>query len=224
MSGQWRSNLGSSDDSFFRRSVDVETTRVAGRVDGTDLDQQLIHRLAEGDATALEMLYDRHARVAFVVIFRVVADRQAAEDLVQEAFVRVWQHAGSYNGSLGGVRSWLLAIAHNLALNELRRRRRHPADDATHRSDDEAVVAMIPATAADPADAAWAQVRQTRLSHALADLPPPQRTVVALYAAGHSQSEIAAHLDEPLGTVKTRMRRGMLRLRDILRREGYDLE
>lgn len=198
--------------------------RVEGRVDEPADDQQLIARLAAGDTTALEALYDRHARVTLAVILRIVADRQVAEDLLQEALFRVWQHAGAYDGSLGGVRPWLLAIAHNLALNELRRRRRHPQDAFPAQPADDWHLAAIADPAPDPADTAWDSARRARLTHALDELPAPQREIIALYAVGHSQSEIASRLDQPLGTVKSRMRRGLLHLREILHRDGYDLE
>lgn len=188
-------------------------------------DEQLVMaRLAAGDLSALEALYDRHARVTLAVALRIVNDRQTAEDVLQEAMVRVWQHAAKYDGSLGGVRPWLLSITHNLALNELRRRRRHPQDVASSEPWDESWAASIPDAAADPAEDAWRNARQATLSAALAKLPEMQAEIIALYAVGHSQSDIAARLDQPLGTVKTRMRRGLLQLREILGRDGHDLK
>ncbi|MBA2520305.1 MAG: sigma-70 family RNA polymerase sigma factor [Chloroflexia bacterium] len=193
---------------------------------GPDLDQDhlLVRRIAAGDTAALAVLYDKHAGIVHAVIVRVVHDHQVAEDLLQESFLRVWQHARTYDGSLGRVRAWLLGIAHNLALNELRRRRRRP-QEAPHAPD--AVAPILETVAApdpDPADVAWSRTRQTRITSALTDLPRAQQAVIALYAAGHSQSEIAATLNEPLGTVKTRMRRGLQTLRSVLTREGLDVE
>jgi len=199
-------------------------TRVNECVHEVSDDHRLLARLAAGDMTALEELYDRYSRVTFAVIIRIVADRQVAEDLLQEAMFQLWQHAGRYDGRAGGVRPWLLAIAHNLALNELRRRRRHSQNAPAALSADEHQMAAIPDPAANPDEAAWDNARRARLTYALDELAPPQREIIALYATGHSQSEIATRLDQPLGTVKTRMRRGLLQLREILRRDGYDLE
>ena len=199
--------------------------RAEGRVDEPDHDRRLIGRLAAGDEAALEALYDRHAYVVRAVVLRVVGDRAVADELLQEAFLRVWQHAGAYDGAVGGVRPWLLGVAHNLALNELRRRRRRPQEEP---ADDEhgtgTPLTLLPDPGPEPDEAAWAAARRARLRQALAQLPETQRWVVALYAEGHSQSEIAVRLGQPLGTVKTRMRRGLLLLRDILRAEGFDVE
>lgn len=194
-------------------------------MDGADQDRHLIRRLGAGDAAALEAIYDRHAGVVFAVIVRVVTDRRIAEELLQEAFLRTWQHAASYDGSLGGVRPWLLGIAHNLALNELRRQRRRPREwrDRTEEGAIQALAA-VPDPSPGPADAAWAAARHAHLRRVLGHLPEAQREVVALYAAGYSQSEIASRLDLPLGTVKTWMRRALIRLREILQAEGFDLD
>src|SRR3990172_8779334 len=99
----------------------------AERVDGPPLtevsDAELIGRVAKGDATALEVLYDRYARVVTGFALRIVGDRQQAEELLQEVFFRVWQQAGSYSTERGAFGSWLLSITHNLAIDELRKRR-----------------------------------------------------------------------------------------------------
>src|SRR5215217_3614107 len=89
-------------------------------------DDALIAALVVGELAALGVLYDRHARVVFALLIRIVGDRDTAEDLLQEVFLRVWQHAHTFDDTLGTVRVWLHSIAHNLALNELRRRRRRP--------------------------------------------------------------------------------------------------
>jgi RNA polymerase sigma-70 factor (ECF subfamily) len=187
-----------------------------------DQDQLLVRRIAAGETAALAALYDRHGDTVHAVILRVVRDHQVAEDLLQETFLRVWEHAHSYNGSLGRVRAWLFGIAHNLALNELRRRRRRP--QAAPPAAGTLLVESVAAPDADPADAAWAHARQARIAGALSNLPAAQQAVLSLYASGHSQSEISATLNEPLGTVKSRMRRGLLTLRGVLAQEGFDVE
>ena len=187
-------------------------------------DEALIAALAAGEAEALGALYDRHARVVFAVIMRIAGDRDVAEEILQEVFLRAWQQAHAFDETRGTVRFWLHRIAHNLTLNELRRRRRRPQVErrpagADAEGDDYA--GCIEADQ-DPAVDAWCAVRDAGLAHALDQLPPVQRTVLLLYAEGFSQSEIAVKLGEPLGTVKSRMRRALCRLRQALPALGVD--
>lgn len=202
-------------------------------VSGHPPEQQLADRrtmaaLAAGDPYALETLYDRYATVVITVIQRMVRDRRIAEELLQDVFLRIWQHAEKYEPERGQVRSWILGIAHNLALNELRRQRRRPviADSQPPTSAEsgtsESPIVRMPDPGPQPDEIAWLRERRARLAGALDQLPEVQRTVISLYATGHSQSEIATRLNEPLGTVKTRMRRGLLKLRDIIDDLGPD--
>lgn len=187
-------------------------------------DEALIAALVAGEAEALGALYDRHARVVFAVIMRIAGDRDVAEEILQEVFLRAWQHAHAFDEARGTVRFWLHRIAHNLTLNELRRRQRRPhlqqrlpsvdPDGGDYRGCVEA--------GPDPAMDAWCAVRDAELAQALDQLPPSQRAVLLLYAEGFSQSEIAAKLGQPLGTVKSRMRRALCRLREALLTLGID--
>jgi len=187
-------------------------------------DDALIAALVAGEAEALGPLYDRHAHVVFSVLVRIVGDRDTAEELLQEVFLRAWQQAHAFDETRGTVRTWLYRIAHNLALNELRRRRRRPqlhgrrTGVAIDAEDGAEPVEQGP----DPAVGAWCAARDAGLALALDQLPPAQRAVLALYAAGYSQSEIAVILGEPLGTVKSRMRRALCHLREVLPVLGID--
>ena len=200
-------------------------------VTGHLADQQLADRrtiaaLAAGDPNALETLYNEYATLVITVINRMVRDRRIAEELLQEVFLRIWQHVETYEPERGQVRSWILGVAHNLALNELRRQRRRPAivssqpETAGETGMPDDPIARMPDPGLQPDNIVWLREQRTRLTEALGQLPDVQRAVIGLYANGYSQSEIASRLDEPLGTVKTRMRRGLLRLRDIV----HDLE
>jgi RNA polymerase sigma-70 factor, ECF subfamily len=187
-------------------------------------DEALIAALVAGEPEALGALYDRHARVVFSVIMRILGDRDVAEEILQEVFLRAWQQAHGFDETRGTVRFWLHRIAHNLTLNELRRRQRRPhvqprPPNPDPEDDD---FAGYGAANQDPAVDAWCAVRDTELAHALDQLPPGQRAVLLLYAEGFSQSEIAAKLGEPLGTVKSRMRRALCRLREALPTLGID--
>jgi RNA polymerase sigma-70 factor, ECF subfamily len=187
-------------------------------------DEALIAALAAGEVEALGALYDRHGRGVFALILRIAGDRDAAEEILQEVFLRAWQHAHAFDDTRGTVRGWLQGIAHNLALNELRRRRRRPQlrqGPASAEPDDNDYGGHLEA-GPDPAVDAWCAVRDAELALALDQLPPSQRAVLLLYAQGFSQSEIAAELRQPLGTVKSRMRRALTHLRETLSTLGGD--
>ena len=194
-------------------------------MDRPEEDARLVDRLAAGETSALEALYDRYAGVVFALVLRVVADRQIAEELLQEVFLRAWQHAKSYQSSRGRVLTWLLGIARNLAIDELRRRRRRPqAPPERERQDTDRLLASLPAHGTAPDEEVWATIRRAQVGAALDRLPSAQRAIIELaYFEGHTQSEIAARLGQPLGTVKTRMRLGMHKLRDILQTQGLEL-
>jgi RNA polymerase sigma-70 factor, ECF subfamily len=204
-----------------------ESTEVRGALPHDDVpDVALIAALAAGEVEALGALYDRHARVVFALLVRIAGDRDTAEEILQEVFLRAWQHAHAFDDSRGTVRGWLNSIAHNLALNELRRRRRRPQlqpRPASADPDGDDYAGNI-AAGSDPAVDAWCAVRDAELAQALDQLPPSQRAVLLLYGEGFSQSEIAAKLGEPLGTVKSRMRRALGHLREtlsVLDEEGW---
>lgn len=187
-------------------------------------DDALIAALVAGETEALGALYDRHARVLFSLIVRIAGDRDTAEELLQEVFLRAWQQAHAFDETRGTVRCWLQSIAHNLTLNELRRRQRRPQVQqraASANPDGDDFAGCVDA-GQHPAVDAWCAVRNAGLAHAVDQLPPGQRAVLALYAAGFSQSEIAAALGEPLGTVKSRMRRALCHLREALPALGID--
>ena len=182
-------------------------------------DEALIARLAAGDTAALGLIYDRYSGAVFSLVARILGDRQAAEDLLQEVFVRVWQRAATYQGTRGKPLTWVLGIAHNLAIDEVRRRQRRPIE-ASERDDEGQIAAFqtLAADGADPADLAWERLRRDQILAALGQLPTAQRVLLELaYFEGYSQSQLAARLGEPLGTIKTRMRLAAQKLRELLR-------
>jgi RNA polymerase sigma-70 factor (ECF subfamily) len=182
-------------------------------------DEALIARLAAGDTAALSLLYDRYAGAVFSLVARIVGDRQVAEDLLQEVFVRVWQRAGTYQGARGKPLTWVLGIAHNLAIDEVRRRRRRPLE-ADDRDEEGQLTALqsLPSLDSDPSDLAWERLRREQIVAALGQLPDAQRILIEMaYFEGYTQSQLAARLGEPLGTIKTRMRLAVQKLRELLR-------
>lgn len=187
-------------------------------------DEALLTRLASGDRAALSPLYDRYAGPVFALLLRIVAERAVAEDLLQEVFVRVWQRADTYQIGRGRPLTWVLGIAHNLAIDEVRRRRRRPqGTDEREVGQLEERLAAVPSTEAGPEEQAWAQHRRQQIGVALAQLPPAQRVIIELaYFEGYTQSQMSDQLGEPLGTIKTRLRLGVHKLREALRGQGLE--
>ncbi len=177
-------------------------------------DLALLERIAHRDAAAVGDLYDRHARVLFSLICRILRDRGDAEDVLQEVLLRVWEKAESYDPILGSPIAWLVRIARNRAIDRLRARGARPAagpDDT------------LPGLAVDERrvpgperSAALAEERQS-VQRALQQLPTGQRALIeAAFFDGYTHAELADRFGLPLGTVKTRIRTGMLALRDEL--------
>jgi RNA polymerase sigma-70 factor (ECF subfamily) len=173
-------------------------------------DEDLLCALQQRDVRGLEVLYDRHCRLAYGLAYRLVGDSATAEDIVQEAFLSVWRQAATFDSSRGSVRTWLLSIVHHRAVDWLRSQ----ANQRPHLQLD--VVDHVLSTPDIWQDVALRADREA-VRRALAALPvEQQRTVVLAYFAGYSQPEIAAAMGVPLSTVKGRMRLALHRLRLLL--------
>ncbi|MBK7925044.1 MAG: sigma-70 family RNA polymerase sigma factor [Gemmatimonadetes bacterium] len=181
-------------------------------------DIDLVQQMARGDDRALGLLYDRFGVVLYAVAFRVVGQAADAEEVVMEAFAQAWREAPRFDAARGSVAAWLTVMARSRALDLVRAQsRRARATDSAARDTAETAPAMS-AGFPPPGSGLEREERSRAVSAALATLSPPQRTAIELaYYDGLSQSEIAERLQEPLGTVKTRMRLGMLKLREALR-------
>lgn len=175
-------------------------------------DQALLQRVAGKDSQALADLYDRFAPTALALAGRILGDRSEAEDVLQIVFTRVWQEAGRYDPAKGSPSSWLLSWVRNGAIDRLRRR--EALQRATVNS---AANAPAPDAHHDDHGHDHSAEERERLAKAVASLPADQRQVIELaYFEGLSQTQIAQRLGEPLGTVKTRVRLGMTKLRQAL--------
>ncbi len=175
-----------------------------------DGDEDLARRLALHDAEAFAMLYDRHGRSLFSLAFRILGDQAEAEDVVQDVFTQAWRQAERYDPRRGHPVAWLLNIARSRAIDQLRRRRHlAPIEDGNVAERLSVLPGFdVAAVTADDINA---------VRHALAALPSLQRTAIELaYYEGLSQTEIAERLEQPLGTVKTRVRLGLLKLREAM--------
>lgn len=171
-------------------------------------DEELMARLAERDTRALEVLYDRHARALYSLALRILGEPAAAEEVVQECFLKLWRAPERYQARRGRPLAWLMGVTHHRAVDELRRRRteRRLLDGHAAR----AVVEHGP----DPEQEVSANLEREKLGRALSNLPEAQRLVLRLaYFEGMTQAEIAERLGEPLGTIKTRARLAMQKLR-----------
>ena len=184
--------------------------------DTTSTDEALMTRICHQDADALALLYDRHHRAAYGLALRILHDAGQAEDVVQEAFLALWRHAGSYQPARGRVRTWLLTIVHHRAINQLRK---NLAPGQLAELDEGLRDVRQP----DVWQQAYDQIRQADIRAALDELPQDQRQAVELaFFAGLSHSEIAERLDLPLGTVKSRIRLAFRKLQAFL--EQYAVE
>jgi RNA polymerase sigma-70 factor, ECF subfamily len=181
-------------------------------------DRDLLARASEGDQQAISALYDRYGGVLYAVAYRVAGQRADAEDAVVEAFTQAWRDASRFDASRGSVAGWLAMIARSRALDIVRARIRRDRITASASSQESQGSPAMGSWGADPADSLDTTERQQQVQAALETLSPPQRQAIELaFFEGLSQSEIAQRLQEPLGTIKTRVRLGMQKLRESLR-------
>ncbi|HEV8252599.1 MAG TPA: sigma-70 family RNA polymerase sigma factor [Candidatus Limnocylindria bacterium] len=172
----------------------------------------LAQQIRSGDRNALGEVYDRHAPVALAVALRIVADREQAEDLVHDAFVTVWQKIDRFDPARGGLRSWIVTIVRNRAIDQLRGKR--PSIEIGE-ADERSLLKSGP----NPTwDGAVARLGAAQLRAALAELPEAQREAIELaYFGGRTYREIATLTGVPLGTATGRLRLALARLRELLR-------
>ena len=180
-------------------------------------DETLLRLIQRGHEKALSELYDRFGRLVFSIAYHSTGDQEGAEEITQDVFIRVWEKASTYRVEQGRVATWLTSIARNRAIDILRHKMVRPESRS---------IAWEEFTFFDPADEQDVEGEielsqlQQRMRRAVRQLPDEQRQALALaYFKGLSHQEIAATLDEPLGTVKTRIRLGMQKLRQMLESE-----
>ncbi len=196
---------------YLSPSAEVPPVETAG---GAPADASLLQRMSAGDEQALGVLYDRWHAYVHAIVVRILQRPDEADDVVEEVFWQAWRQAGRFDPARGSAQTWLLTIARSRALDRVRavkRRREEPLDG-------EGTAPIFEAAAeGDPGLDAEASERRTIVLAALSDLPPEQREALELgYFSGLSQSEIAERTGQPLGTIKTRTRLAMQKLRGRL--------
>jgi RNA polymerase sigma-70 factor (ECF subfamily) len=177
-------------------------------------DGELLRAVQSGDSDALGQLYDRFGRLVFSLAWHITGEKSMAEEVTQEVFVQVWNKSATYQAELGKVPTWLASIARHRAIDAVRRRKIRPEE--TQISWDADDLPELPDDVVIEAEVEWTQER-VRVRQAIAQLPEEQRAVLALaFFRGYSHQEIARAVGEPLGTVKTRIRLAMQKLRRML--------
>ncbi|HVS29118.1 MAG TPA: sigma-70 family RNA polymerase sigma factor [Solirubrobacteraceae bacterium] len=179
--------------------------------EGLDMlaDEELMQLVARGDASAFEVVYARHGGAAFALAYRMCGSRPVAEDVAQEAFISIWRSGGLYQSTRGSLRTWILGIVHNRAIDALRRSVPHDR----HRASDEGIEERFEARERTDVEA-LRRDEARELRGVIDGLPLEQRRVIELaYYGGFTHSEIAKMLKAPIGTVKGRMRLGLEKMR-----------
>jgi len=183
----------------------------------SEADEALVARVAQNDPDALDEVYGRYARSVYGLAYRILGEPAAAEDVVQDVFLKLWRQPGSYNAERGSLGSWLLGVGHNRAIDVLRRRRSHQEQGLPEAGEPELVQDGL----VDMADAASVREASEAVRRALMRIPPVQLRVIEMaFFEGKTHFEISEELGEPLGTAKTRIRLGMRKLRALLEAEG----
>ncbi len=176
------------------------------------LDRELVARVRAGDHPALTEIYDRHGATVYSIALSVLRDPGNAEDVTQDVFVTLWTQPHRYNPEIGRFAPWFYRVARNRSIDVIRQRRREVMPN------EPAVFDLMLGPADDaPDETVIEQSQAERVRAALTDLPDEQRNLIELaYFGGLTQSQMATRLDIPLGTIKTRVRTGLRRLREIL--------
>ena len=179
-----------------------------------DEEKALMRRISIGDEVAFEALYDRYSRLLYSILLSVVKHPAEAQDMLQELFLHIWNQAKNFDAGRGNVYSWLVTMTRNRSIDRIRSKSFRERQQES--SNDEAMM-LIPDGDISPLDSISLTEDRNRIHEALAQIPAEQRDALMLaYFQGYTQSEIAELLETPLGTIKTRMRQGLIKLSSLL--------
>ena len=182
-------------------------------------DEQLIAQVARGDTAAYEMLYDRYCSAVMGLALKITGDRSLAEEVVQETFWRVWRKADLFRTQRGAFTSWFFGITRNLSIDVLRRQKTQiqPVEET------EQIIEQAIDPSMNVPEAAWLREKQQQMRAAIETLPAEQRSVIEMaYFRGLTRQEIAQATGEPLGTIHTRARLALQKLREELQMQGFE--
>ena len=183
------------------------------RLGGSE-DAVLMGKIMTRDSIALSALYDRYAGLIYSLIRSVIKNHEEAEDLLQEVFVQLWERASTYDATKGSVYTWIVTLARNRAIDQVRSKSFQQQNKISREVGPDMLYSPMESS---PFDLVVAEERSRKMRDALSQIPPEQSQVIHIaYFGGWSQSEIAAQLKIPLGTVKTRMRQGMKKLQQLM--------
>ncbi|MGF1470451.1 MAG: sigma-70 family RNA polymerase sigma factor [Rubrobacteraceae bacterium] len=178
-------------------------------------DEELISLVENKDPQAFAVLYDRHSWPAYSLAYRMLGERQAAEDLIQEVFLKLWRSTGNYLAERGSVRTWILSIVHHRGVDQLR------STASRRRTQGKVEVSAQTSQPSEAFSKAWRNSQRDEVRKALDTLPPDQLKVLELaYFSGYTHVEIADVLDIPLGTVKGRIRLGLQKIESYFDSRG----
>jgi RNA polymerase sigma-70 factor (ECF subfamily) len=178
-----------------------------------DRDIELLRQIAAGNRASFAEFYDRHSTLMFSVACKILNDTSEAEDVLQEAFMHIWEKASKFDSKLGKASSWAAILVRNKAIDRIRasQRRTRLAEEAG------AEQAAVPNAAETANETVYGHEKANLIQSAIVDLPVEQRQAIQLaYFSGLTQDEISKKLNQPLGTIKARIRRGLIKLRDQL--------
>ena len=182
-------------------------------------DEQLIAQVARGDTAAYELLYDRYCSMVMGLALKITGDRSLAEEVVQETFWRVWRKADLFQTQRGAFTSWFFGITRNLSIDVLRRQKTQvqPVNETDQ------IIEQTADPSTDVPEAAWLRQKRQQMQMAIETLPDEQRSVIEMaYFRGMTRQEIAQATGEPLGTIHTRARLALQKLRDQLQMQGFE--
>ena len=181
-------------------------------------DESLIRLIIKGQSTALGHLYDRYGRLVFSLAYQVIGDPASAEEITQEVFLQIWNKAGTYQSEQGKVVTWLISVARHRAIDALRRKGARPEGHQAELNGDDETDLVDPTGVEDQVELSQ---RSRAVRKAIATLPRDQQIALNMaYFKGMTHQEVADAIGEPLGTIKTRVRLAMLKLRQLLQDEN----
>ena len=197
-------------------SVKAWALLMQGQINKQDDDRFLVSRVQSGDFEAVEALYERYSRQAFGLALKILNSQEAAEDAVQDAFVRFWKQPANYDPERGRFVTWLLSVVHNLCIDQLRRKRH--VSVSLDQEETQERINYLADESATVEEEVWGGMQRVAIQQALSSLPREQRAVIELaFFKGMTHQEISAQTGQPLGTVKSRIRQGLLKLKGLMR-------